>query len=148
MYLTRPDISFGPSKGLSYTAAMASADQGVRSAHDGPGLDGGRGGSHTATPRALAMLDAALRSGRCDLAELSHAVVAQKGRRGIVKVRRLLPLANGRAESPMESEARLVMIDGGLPSPVLQYEVVDARGRLRRLDFAGRQPGCRRIRQR
>ena len=36
----------------------------------------------------------------------------------------------------MESEARLVMIDGGLPRPVLQHEVVDARGRLRRLDFA------------
>ena len=36
----------------------------------------------------------------------------------------------------MESEARLVMIDGGLPEPVLQHEVVDARGRLRRLDFA------------
>jgi hypothetical protein len=87
-------------------------------------------------PRALATLDAALRSGRCDLAELSCAVAAQQGRRGIVKVRHLLPLADGRAESPMESEARLVMIDGGLPSPVLQHEVVDARGRLRRLDFA------------
>jgi hypothetical protein len=87
-------------------------------------------------PRALATLDAALRSGRCDLAELSCAVTAQQGRRGIVKVRHLLPLADGRAESPMESEARLVMIDGGLPSPVLQHEVVDARGRLRRLDFA------------
>ena len=82
------------------------------------------------------MLDAALRSGHCDLADLSRAVVAQRGRRGVVKVRQLLPLANGRAESPMESEARLVMIDGGLPIPVLQYEVVDARGRLRRLDFA------------
>lgn len=87
-------------------------------------------------PRALATLDAALRSARCDLAELTHAVEAQRGRRGIVKVCQLLPLANGRAESPMESETRLVMIDGGLPSPVLQYEVVDARGRLRRLDFA------------
>jgi len=87
-------------------------------------------------PRALATLDAALRSGCCDPAELSRAVLAQRGRRGIVKVRELLPLADGRAESPMESEARLVMIDGGLPTPVLQYEVVDARGRLRRLDFA------------
>ena len=29
----------------------------------------------------------------------------------------------------MESEARLVMIDGGLPPPVLQYEVVDLDGR-------------------
>jgi len=87
-------------------------------------------------PRALATLDAALRSGHCSVAELSRAVVAQRGRRGVVKVRQLLPLADGKAESPMESEARLVMIDGGLPSPVLQYEVVDARGRLRRLDFA------------
>lgn len=87
-------------------------------------------------PRALATLDAALRSGRCNLEELSRAVTAQQGRRGIVKVRQLVPLADGRAESPMESEARLVMIDGGLPSPVLQHEVVDARGRLRRLDFA------------
>ena len=25
----------------------------------------------------------------------------------------------------MESEARLVMIDGGLPKPELQYEIVD-----------------------
>lgn len=87
-------------------------------------------------PRALGTLDAALRSGHCDLGELSRAVGAQRGRRGVVKVRQLLPLANGRSESPMESEARLVMIDGGLPSPVLQHEVVDARGRLRRLDFA------------
>ena len=36
----------------------------------------------------------------------------------------------------MESEARLVMLDGGLPTPVLQHELVDARGRWRRLDFA------------
>lgn len=36
----------------------------------------------------------------------------------------------------MESEARLVMIDGGLPAPVLQYPIVDSCGRLRRFDFA------------
>ncbi|GAY18932.1 hypothetical protein [Mycobacterium sp. shizuoka-1] len=87
-------------------------------------------------PRALATLDAALRSGRCDVSALQQAVLAQQGRRGILEVRRLLPLADGRAESPMESEARLVMIEGDLPSPVLQFEVVDSRGRLRRLDFA------------
>ena len=87
-------------------------------------------------PRALATLDAALHSTHCDRAELARAVVAQAGRRGIVQVRELLPLADGRAESPMESEARLVMLDGGLPSPVLQFEVVDSRGQRRRLDFA------------
>ena len=36
----------------------------------------------------------------------------------------------------MESEARLAMIDGGLPIPELQYEVIDGNGELRRLDFA------------
>jgi very-short-patch-repair endonuclease len=36
----------------------------------------------------------------------------------------------------MESEARLVMIDGGLPPPVLQYEIVGPQGYTWRLDFA------------
>lgn len=87
-------------------------------------------------PRALATLDAALRSGHCNRAELARATTAQAGRRGIVNVRALLPLADGLAESPMESEARLVMIDGGLPVPELQFEIVDSRGQRRRVDFA------------
>lgn len=87
-------------------------------------------------PRALATLDAALRSGTCDRRDLSDAVVQQAGRRGIVDVRDLVPLANAAAESPMESEARLVMVDGGLPRPELQYELVDLSGRRWRLDFA------------
>ena len=87
-------------------------------------------------PRALATLDAALRSGTCDRVDLVRATTAQTGRRGIVKVRALLPLADGLAESPMESEARLVMIDGGLPVPVLQYGIIDSWGRSRRFDFA------------
>lgn len=87
-------------------------------------------------PRALATLDAALRSGTCTRAELWRAAIRQAGRRGIVAVRDLLPLADARAESPMESEARLTMIDSGLPMPELQYEVVDGNGQLRRLDFA------------
>jgi hypothetical protein len=87
-------------------------------------------------PRALATLDAALRSGTCSRDDLSRAAGQQSGRRGIVVVRELLPLAAPEAESPMESEARLVMIDGGLPKPVLQHEIVDSNGRTWRLDFA------------
>jgi hypothetical protein len=87
-------------------------------------------------PRALATLDAALRSGTCNRAELWRAAVAQAGRRGIVAVRDVIPLADGRAESPMESEARLAMIDGGLPVPELQYEIIDGNGERRRIDFA------------
>lgn len=87
-------------------------------------------------PRALATLDAALRSGTVKRPDLWRAAVEQAGRRGIVAVRDLIPLADRRAESPMESEARLAMIDGGLPTPELQYEVIDGNRELRRLDFA------------
>jgi hypothetical protein len=87
-------------------------------------------------PRALATLDAALRSTNCTRAELENAVREQKGRRGIVAVRGLLPYADGRAESGMESEARLVMIDYGLPLPELQYEIRALDGTVHRVDFA------------
>ena len=91
-------------------------------------------------PRALATLDAALRNGTCTPADLLEAATRQAGRRGIVTVRELIPLARPGAESPMESEARLVMVDGGLPEPSLQYEVLDRDGRLWRLDFAWPDP--------
>lgn len=87
-------------------------------------------------PRALAALDAALHVECCTRAELTAAVAEQKGRRGIVQVRELVQIADGRAESPMESEARLVFIDGLLPLPELQYEIVDRHGKLWRVDFA------------
>ncbi|MDX1886658.1 hypothetical protein [Mycolicibacterium sp. 120270] len=92
-------------------------------------------------PRALATLDSALRSHTCDQQDLLSAAKAQAGRRGIVMVRDLIPLARPGAESPMESEARLVMLDGGLPEPLLQYEIIDRDGRLWRVDFAW--PECR-----
>ncbi len=36
----------------------------------------------------------------------------------------------------MESELRLIILNAGLPTPTLQYEVVDGNGELRRLDLA------------
>jgi hypothetical protein len=87
-------------------------------------------------PRALATLDAALRSGTCGRGELRRVLARHRGRRGVVAIRELLELASPLAESPMESEARLVMHDGGLPPPVLQYEIVDLNGETRRFDFA------------
>ncbi|MGA5465862.1 hypothetical protein [Mycobacterium sp. NPDC050041] len=87
-------------------------------------------------PRALATLDAALHCESCSVAELDTAVREQRGRRGIVAVRELLEHADGRAESPMESEARLLFIDGGLPKPELQFEIRDRCGQLWRVDFA------------
>jgi hypothetical protein len=87
-------------------------------------------------PRALATLDAALSSMQCSRSEIESAINEQRGRRGIVTVRDLLPLADGRSESAMESEARLVMIDRGLPLPELQYPISGRDGELWRVDFA------------
>ena len=87
-------------------------------------------------PRALATLDAVLHSRRCTPADLAGAVDLQRGRRGIVAVRELLALADGRAESAMESEARLAMIDHGLPTPDLQHLIQGRDGELWRVDFA------------
>lgn len=87
-------------------------------------------------PRALATLDAALRSRTCDRSQLRTAAARQAGRPGIVVVRDLIPLAVLEAESAMESEARLAMLDGGLPPPVLQYEIVDRNRQTWRVDFA------------
>jgi hypothetical protein len=87
-------------------------------------------------PRALAVLDSVLFNQCCGQADLRKAIDEQKGRRGIVKVRELVEYADGRSESPLESEARLVFIDGGLPKPELQYQIVDRCGKLWRVDFA------------
>lgn len=70
------------------------------------------------------------------MVHLERAAAEQRGRRGIVTVREILPLADGRAESAMESEARLVMIDHGLPLPELQYPIRGRDGELWRVDFA------------
>lgn len=87
-------------------------------------------------PRALATLDAALHSRWCSPDDLAAAVDRQRGRRGIVAVRDLVAVADGRAESAMESEARLAMLDYGLPSPELQYLVRGRDGDVWRVDFA------------
>lgn len=87
-------------------------------------------------PRALATLDSALHARRCTAVDLADAVQRQSGRRGIAHVRQLLDIADGRAESAMESEARLAMLDHGLPRPELQHLIRGHDGERWRVDFA------------
>lgn len=57
--------------------------------------------------------------------------------RGCARARRVLPLADPRAESPMESVVRWIFHAGGLPTPELQYVLRDATGSfVARADFA------------
>lgn len=76
----------------------------------------------------LATLDAALRSAWCTPEEVALAAEAQAGLRQVVRLRGLLPHADPRAESPMESRMRWRFIDGGLPAPELQIRVGDGAG--------------------
>jgi very-short-patch-repair endonuclease len=83
----------------------------------------------------LAALDAALRLG-VDPEELALESLRFKGYRGVRQLRFLLPLADGRAESPAESALRLHWHLAGLPTPELQIWIHDDHGvRLYRLDI-------------
>lgn len=86
--------------------------------------------------RALAVLDAALRSRAVRSADdLAHAAARAKFN-GIRQVRSLVPLADGRAESPPESWLRWICHDAGLPPPIPQFSVRCPDGRWYRLDLA------------
>jgi hypothetical protein len=81
----------------------------------------------------LATLDAALRSATCTREELGRAAEAQTGLRQVRRLRELVPHADPRPDSPMESRMRWRFIDGGLPAPDLQIRVGDGQ-RYRELD--------------
>lgn len=92
----------------------------------------------TAPIDGLATLDAALRSAWCTRDDLAAAAEAQTGLREVVRLRALLPLADRRAESPMESRMRWRFVAGGLPAPDLQIRVT-AHGGQRYLDTGWRE---------
>lgn len=83
--------------------------------------------------QALSLLDSGLHQGLTDLPALERAL---RYRPGVDRARALLPLADGRAESPLESYSRFDCIQGGVPPDELQYRVLDHTGRqLARTDF-------------
>ncbi len=85
---------------------------------------------------ALAALDALLGLGDFVAADLLAAVDRFRGHRGVVQLRDLAPLADGRAESVNESALRLLWLDADLPAPQLQIPIKDAWGRVAfRLDL-------------
>lgn len=88
---------------------------------------------------ALPLLDLALRSGACQPEDLHHEVLRHAKLRGVCQARRLVRLADPRAECRQESQLRLVFIDGGLPAPEPQVWVTDDFGvPLYRLDLGYR----------
>lgn len=60
-----------------------------------------------------------------------EAIAAEKaGARGVVRLRRVLPLVDGGSESAQETRTRLVLLDAGFPVPRTQIPVVVPGGHL------------------
>jgi hypothetical protein len=72
---------------------------------------------------SVTILDTMLRQGTVSPAALRRMVVECEGRRGNRKARQAFELADGRAQSPRESQMRVRLVLAGLPMPVPQYEI-------------------------
>jgi very-short-patch-repair endonuclease len=86
----------------------------------------------------LPTLDAALRSGFCTRDDLAAAALDQAGLRQVIRLRQLVPYADPRIDSPMESRMRWRFLHARFPAPDLQIKV-PAGGRARWLDIGWRE---------
>jgi hypothetical protein len=85
---------------------------------------------------ALACLDGFMRVYGITQEEMMVQLPRYRRRRGVVQLRRLVPLATPLAESPGESWMRMAIIQAGLPMPTPQYWVRDRGRKKYRLDLA------------
>ncbi|MGY1713131.1 DUF559 domain-containing protein [Geodermatophilus sp. SYSU D01106] len=72
----------------------------------------------------------------CTPDDLRRQLDLRPSGRGAARAREVLPLADRRAGSPMESVLRWLVHVARLPAPVLQYEIHDAQGFAGRVDLA------------
>ena len=87
------------------------------------------------TPPALLAVTDQLLAHWCDTADLEAALRLRPSGRGSARARAVLPVADRRSESPMESVLRWLLHVAGVPTPVLQYVIRTANGEFR-ADFA------------
>ena len=87
-------------------------------------------------PDGLASLDRFARLHGITREHLEASLPRYRRRRGVVKLRGLVPLVDGRSESTGESRTRLAVHDAGLPPPVPQHWVLHHGEPLFRLDLA------------
>jgi len=85
---------------------------------------------------ALAALDQFRRLYGISDQRLAQSAARYYRRRGVVQLRRLIPLSDPRAESPRETWTRLAIVDAGIPAPVPQFEIELDGAVIFRLDHA------------
>ncbi|MGY1848524.1 MULTISPECIES: endonuclease domain-containing protein [unclassified Blastococcus] len=126
------------------SAVRARADRCIHRSPLGPGEVDQRLGFPLTTPRRtwrdlaatlppaalLAVTDQLLGSW-CTPADLEEQLALRPAGRGSARARSVLPVADPRAESPMESVLRWLIHAAGLPAPVLQHPVRTPGGEFR-----------------
>lgn len=88
---------------------------------------------------AVSVLDSALHLGLLDTADVAELPRLMFGRRGAVVARTWLEQADGRAESPLETRARLRCVDAGVPPDDLQAVIHGGGEVLARVDMLWRR---------
>jgi hypothetical protein len=91
-------------------------------------------GRHTSSRLLAAQrIDALANATDVKAVDVEAVIADHPGARGLVRLRNVLPLVDGGAESPQETRTRLILIDAGLPVPQTQIVVLDEFG-----DFVAR----------
>ena len=87
-------------------------------------------------PNAVALLDGMVATGHLDVDRLRDIHAAGNGRWRRSRVGKVLPLVDGRSQSPPESYVRVACARAGLPAPVPQFVVMADGEFLGRVDLA------------
>jgi hypothetical protein len=77
-------------------------------------------GRHFPRHAAVSRLDALMRAAPFSIGEVKALAAQHKGARGLRRLRESLALADGSAMSPKETWLRLLLLDAGLPRPIVQ----------------------------
>ena len=85
---------------------------------------------------AVGMLDGMVRAGHLSSAALSSLVVSMRGRWRHSRAKTVIPLVDGRAQSPPESWVRVACVRAGLPAPTPQFVVLADGVFLGKVDLA------------
>ena len=91
---------------------------------------------HLARGPAIARIDALMNARPFATGDVELLAKVHRGVRGLTRLRAVLPLVDGGAESPRETWLRLLFVDAGLPMPTTQFVIRTEAGRyVRRIDM-------------
>ncbi|UOY00830.1 endonuclease domain-containing protein [Blastococcus sp. PRF04-17] len=85
----------------------------------------------TLVPAALLAVTDQLLARWCSASDVRAQLDLRPSGRGSARAREVLPIADPRAESPMESVLRWLLHEAGVPAPELQYVIRTAEGTFR-----------------